>query len=322
MNWLASLVLAGGMDLGQAPAAAPAAAPAPAPVILESAPIVESRIGDVWRSTSNGFLIGDTEFPRFIYPVSNPVFSKDPRATTHVRGLFIQNSIPGQHVLGGGDFQAVGAQVNIALNERLTIIADKDGYAWINPGKAKQQSGFLNLGAGLKYALVRDVENQFILSGGVMYELPTGERDAFSGHGDGAFAFFLTGGKEFAEKFHVLNTTGYYLPVDSNQNSAFFYTSLHLDYQVNCWLYPLAELNWFHYTAGGNRGLPAALGEGDGLINLGTSGVNGNDLVTIALGARAVLSQHLSIGAAWETPISNRQDLMQNRFLLDLILRY
>lgn len=166
------------------------------------------------------------------------------------------------------------------------------------------------------------MENQFIVSGGFMYEIPSGEADAFSGHGNGAFAFFVTTGKEFAERFHFLNTTGYYVPVNSNQNSSFFYTSFHLDYQVNCWLYPLVEMNWFHYTAGGDRGLPPALGEGDGLVNLGTSGVGGNDLLTFAVGARARLTERVSLGGAWEFPISNRHDLIQNRFVFDLIYRY
>jgi len=280
------------------------------------------RPGNVWTESARSLLKGDTEFPRFIYPVSNPVFAKDPRATTHLRGLFIHNEIPGGHALGGGDFQAAAAQINIAVGERLTILADKDGYAWLNPHGARSTTGFLNLGAGLKYAFIRDVENQFILSGGFMYEIPSGGRGALSGHGDGAFAFFMTAGKEFAERIHVLNTAGYYVPVSSSQNSSFFYNSFHVDYQVNCWFYPLAELNWFHYVAGGNRGLPPALGEGDGLINFGTSGVAGNDLVTFALGARTVLSQNISLGGAYEFPLSNRRDLIQNRFVFDLILRY
>ena len=58
------------------------------------------------------------------------------------------------------------------------------------------------------------------------------------------------------------------------------------------------------------------------LIDIGTSGVTGNDLVTIALGSKVTLNDHMEFGAAWETPISNRKDLIDHRVTVELILRY
>lgn len=263
----------------------------------------------------------DRDFEGFIGPISNPVFSKDPRSLTEARALFIHNHIPGAHPLRGGDFQVYALQVRVALTERLTLIADKDGYATINPGAGPSTDGFLNLGIGLKYVFIRDVERQFLLAGGFMYEPQTGEADVFQGHGDGTFTFFLTSGKQLAGCWHLLGTVGYQVPVDSNANSSYYYTSLHLDRQMGRF-YPLVEMNWYHWVAGGNRGLPPALGEGDGLINFGTSGVAGNDQVTLALGGKFKLSDNAELGAAWEFPISNRRDLLENRLLVELILRY
>ena len=205
---------------------------------------------------------------------------------TQLRLLFINDIIDPKNALGGGNFQAIAAQADLALSDRLSVIADKDGYAWINPGAVPSSHGFLNIAAGLKYALIRDVENQFIVSGGFMYEPPTGQGEVFQGSGDGTLTFFVCGGKEFQERTHLLGTVGYQVPLDANANSSFYYTSLHVDYQLLPRLYPLVEMNWFHYVAGGEHGLPASVGEGDGLINLGTSGVAGNDLVTLAIGAR------------------------------------
>ena len=102
-----------------------------------------------------------------------------------------------------------------------------------------------------------------------------GEREVFENHGNGVMTVFTTLGKEVNCNWHILNTSGYQFGFDADENSSFFYNSLHIDRQVFGWLYPLAELNWFHYTGSGDRGLPAALGEGDGLLNLGTSGVAG-----------------------------------------------
>ena len=270
-----------------------------------------------------GLFESDRCFPRFIGPISNPVLAKDPRSLTELRGLFIQNWIPEDHaVLPSGNFQIAALEARVAINERLSFIADKDGYAFIHPVGADSQNGWLNLAAGFKYALIRDVECQFLVTVGAMFEAQTGEADVFQSHGDGLFTIFGTVGKEFDECWHVIANVGYQFPVDRTDNSSMVYTQLHFDRQIFGWLYPLVEFNWYHWTAGGNRGLPAALGEGDGLINFGTSGVAGNNLVTTALGLKAMFSMNLEAGVAYEFPLSNRRDLIDGRILAELIIRY
>ncbi len=265
----------------------------------------------------------DRCFPRFVGPISNPVLAKDPRSLTELRGLFINNWSPSDHpVLGSGTFQVLAMQARVALSERLTFIADKDGYTFIQPRGAAHRDGWMNMAAGFKYALVRDVENQFLVSAGMMYEFQTGEADVFQSHGDGIFTFFGTIGKELGELNHVIVNMGYQLPVDNTDNSQMVYTSLHFDRQMFGWLYPLVEVNWYHYTSGGNRGIPNIVGEGDGLINLGTTGVAGNNVVTAAVGVKAMFSQHLESGIAYEFPLSDRKDLIQGRIIVEMILRF
>lgn len=278
--------------------------------------------GQLFSDGQRPAFLSDHCFDNFIGPVSNPVFSKDPRSLTEARALFIHNKIDPNHPLGTGDFQAYALQLRLALTERLTLIADKDGYAVINPAGGGQLTGWLDLAAGLKYTFIRDVENQFLLTGGFMYEMPTGGGDVFQDHGDGIFSFFAVTGKEFNGTSHWLNTVGYTVPVDGDANSSFIYWSTHLDRQLWGWFYPLIEANWYHYVSSGDRGLPSALGEGDGLINLGTSGVSGNDLVTLAVGAKAKLTQNCELGGAWEFPVSPRHDLLNNRLTMELIVRY
>jgi len=70
----------------------------------------------------------DPCFKHWIMPVSNPVWSIDPRSLTYVRGVFVNQMIDSQTpVLGAGDLQVYALQLGIALNERLSIIAVKDG---------------------------------------------------------------------------------------------------------------------------------------------------------------------------------------------------
>jgi hypothetical protein len=271
---------------------------------------------------TRGCFESDNAFPGFIGPISNPVLAKDPRALTEARLLFVSDWIPKTSPLDGGNFQVYGLQVRVALTDRLSFIADKDGIASIHPGQGSDETGYLDIAAGFKYAFIRDVEHQFLVTGGLMYEPQTGETKVFQGQGSGLFTVFGIVGKEFAEKYHFIGNLGYEFPVDQSQNSSFIYTSLHLDRQMMGWLYPLVEVNWFHWTQSGDRGLPPSLGEGDGLLNLGTSGVAGNDLVTIAVGIKAIVNQHLNIGAAYETPLSAPHDLLENRLLAEIIFRY
>lgn len=264
----------------------------------------------------------DHAFDGFIGPMSNPILSKDPRSLTEARLLFLNNVLPPNHALGGGAFQVYALQLRAALTERLTFIADKDGIASIHAKDIDHRVGLLNMNFGLKYAFVRDVENQFLWTAGFTYEPPMGYRNVFENHGNGVMSIFTTAGKETANCAHVLHTFGYQFGLDPAENSSFFYNSFHIDKRVAGNLYPFAELNWFAYTAGGSRGLPPALGEGDGLLNLGTTGVAGNHLVTAALGLKAKLGNRADAGVAWEVPLSNRHDLIDNRLILELILRY
>jgi hypothetical protein len=267
-------------------------------------------------------LQSDYAFPCFIGPISNPVLSKDPRSLTEARLVFIDNNIPSGHPFHGGDFQVIGLQARVALTERLTFIADKDGYAWIHPGNTPETDGFLNVAAGLKYLIIRDPASQFLWSVGAQFEPQTGEGRVFQNQGDGVLTAFTTMGKQFGGNWHLLGTVGYQLPMEPAQNSSFFYTSLHLDRQFFHFLYPLFEVNWFHYDRGGDRGIPPTVGEGDGLLNLGTSAVGGNDLVTGAFGLKATIGPHLETGAAFEFPLTARKDLIDNRVTFEVILRY
>jgi hypothetical protein len=305
----------------------PAGRPTPAPVV-PAAPPGEPDWGapQVCEPAAFGepgrkLFQSDHAFDGFVGPITNPILSKDPRSNTYLRFLYVENDIPDNHPLGGGDIQVFGMQANLALTERLSIIADKDGFANVQPGAAPGTTGLVNIAAGLKYAFIRDVENQFLLSGVLMFEPPTGEEEVFSGIGAGVFSTSVTAGKEVACDWHVLNTFGYQFPANARDNSSFLYNSFHIDRRLWGCVYPLAELNWFHYTAGGKL-LPAAIGEGDGLLNLGTMGAAGNDLVTGALGVKAVVTQNLILGAAYEVPLTSRNDLLQNRLTVEAIVRY
>lgn len=313
-----------------APAYAPGAAPyapgapayAPPPSGPYAPPPAEAAgMSELVTKSARGLFQSDHEFDGFIDTLTNPVLSKDPRSSTYARFLFVNNNIPADHPIGGGNIQVYGLQVNVALTDRLAFIADKDGGARIAPRNGPSTSGFLNVAAGLKYTFIRDVETQTLAAVGFMYEIPSGEANVQQNQGAGSITPFLTFGKEFNRNWHVLHTIGHFTPLRAPDGSGFLYNSFHIDRQVFGWLYPLAEFNWFWYTSGGRR-TPTAFGEGDGLVNFGTRGQAGAHLVTGAFGAKAAVCRNLLVGAAFEVPLSNRKDILNQRFTLQVTARY
>jgi hypothetical protein len=266
-----------------------------------------------------GLITSDHEFDRFIEPVSNPVYFEDPRSRTRLRFLFINQMIPESSILGGGDFQVYGLEATIALSNRLSIIAQKDGYISLQADGLDNDDGWADLATGLKYVLIRDVCNQFILSGGAVYEWSNGSSRVFQGNGDGNWSFFLTGGKEFGN-FHFITTAGWRIPVDGAQESESIYHSHHLDYALTEKLYALVEYNGILYTESGSR--LAVNVEGGDLINLGASNVAGNYFASMAFGSTYKFNKHLECAAAYEIPITGREDLMDNRITSTISLIY
>ncbi len=259
-------------------------------------------------------------FDGFIEPVTNPVRFIDPRSMTRLRGLFINQLIPEDSILGGGDLQLYAAQLSVALNERLSVIAQKDGYITLQSDALGDSSGWGDLACGFKYVLVRDPEEQFLLSSGLIYEWNQGSSDVFQGNGDGLWTFFLTMGQEF-DTAHFVATIGWNIPNNPNLESTSFYYSLHLDNEIAEDFYALLEMNGIQYTRSGGL-LPGVTTEGGDLINLGAGDVAGNHFLSLAVGAVYKLSESVHLGGAWEFPLTQRKDLFESRTTATLSFIY
>jgi len=259
----------------------------------------------------------DHGFDDFISPMSNPIFFEDPRNVTEARAIFMQHKIP--LAAGGGDVQLYAVQLRARLSENVSLIATKDGY--VKSTNPLVEDGWADLAAGLKFNLFSDVANQQLLSGGFTFELPTGESDPLQGNGDGELHLFLTGGKQIGCRSHWISAGGFRIPMNSTDESQSCYWSNHFDYRVRRGFYLLAEANWYHWLKSGQDG-PIPGIEGLDLINLGSPGVAGNDIVTSAVGAKFKPNGHNEIGFAFEFPLTEREDIIDNRITVDWIIRY
>lgn len=256
-------------------------------------------------------------FDDFISPMTNPVFFEDPRTLTEARFIFMHHDVPA--VVGGGDIQLYGMQVRAALTEDLSLIASKDGY--IISDNPLMNDGWADVSVGLKYNVFKDPQAQQILSAGFMFELPIGSTRSLQGTGDGEFNLFASAGTEFLETFHYLTSSGFRLPTNRAEESTVWYWSNHVDWQIeDTGFYLFGETNWYHWMRSG-RSFPLPV-EGIDLINLGSIGVAGNDIVTGAVGVKYKPTGNLELGIAWEAPMTRRRDVMDDRFTFDCILRF
>lgn len=260
----------------------------------------------------------------FVSPVSNPTLFEDPRVTTEVRPIFVYHEISDQFVSQGGNAKVGAVQLRLAITDRLGFIATKDGYVWLEPERVlPRKNGWANLAFGLKYNFLRD-ENWGVLgSGGLRYEVPSGDKDVFQGRGDGLLNPFLSAAWAH-NGLHVLGYTGGRLPISGN-DTTFWDTSLHVDYAISRF-YPLIEVNWIHALDGGRR-LPIDQ-EGFDFFNLGARHASGRGVVTQVYGFRYRLIDDVSVsdrvggidfGVAYETPLTDREDLFAWRVTTDLV---
>ncbi|MFN7142062.1 MAG: transporter, partial [Limisphaerales bacterium] len=221
---------------------------------------------------------------------------------------------------GGGDVQVYAAQLRWAVTDRLAIIATKDGYIDINAVRGpRDQSGFADLAAGVKYALIDNEEANFILTPGLRLEIPTGNRDVYQGRGSGEWNPFISAAKGWGN-FHVVGGFGARISNDWDKKTAQLHYSLQLDYYTCKWFIPFVSANAFTVLSDAEQ-LPLDV-EGFDLINFGSSNASGRTQVALGTGFRSRLLDNLDVGFAYEFGVTKPKGLFDDRFTVDLIYRF
>jgi hypothetical protein len=269
-------------------------------------------------------------FDNFISPVTNPFLFEDPRALTEVRPIIIYQSIPDKNYLfKGGDMEFFGLQGRVAFSPNWSLVINKLGLIAIQPASGSflhDANSISEIDLGPKFTFLRSDACKTVGAVGLTFQIPAGTSATFQNTGTLSLVPYLSMAQQFGKtpwgSFDALGTLGYALSVD-NQRSEYLFLSLHLDFNVGDLnkIYPFLEMNWFHYTAGGqarNFGF-----EGTDLINFGSAHVGGDDdNLSFAVGARYKFSECFQAGIATEFPINGRHDLMDFRLTFDLIFRY
>ncbi len=270
----------------------------------------------------------------FSRPMTMPYLFEHPFITTDFQAVGIWQELPERSVFEGGYVDIAALQIRVAVTDRLGFVAARDGYAWFKPdlGLVSHDKGFADMSFGLKYALIDRPDQGFILTPSLRFEPDFGDHDLFQGHGDGVVIPGVSMGWAFADKMYFLGAVGAQLPFDGDKNSSYVHYNLHLDYALTPSLSPFVELSGISYTSSGDGSVSVDLQggaqlslaevqtaldtggfEGNDFANLGSPNVKGNDVITGAVGFRLQWSDDLSLGLAYERPITQRKDLLKQR---------
>lgn len=265
--------------------------------------------------------------------ISNPTLAELAVPQTRIHAMAIHHQLPDAVSVAGGASLPLGGEVNVfavqleyALNERLSLVASKDGYIQFKPDNLAHESGFANLAAGMKYAFIYDTANQFAASITAIAELPTGNRDVLQGYGDGAVNLTVSTLKMY-DRWQFSTATGAHIPIDTDAESVTAFTSAHVSYKLTERITPIFEVNWFrvlHAGDGTETPLSVTDFEGGDFFNLGSVFAEENkDIVTAALGLRFKLNENSQLGAAYEIPFTHEEDnLMKSRVTLDYVYKF
>lgn len=254
-----------------------------------------------------------------ISPVASPIFFEDPIIRTEIRPIFAHHRIHSDFVTGDGDAQLYALQLRYAITDRLAFIAVQDGYLDVHTDNLGDLSGWMDVAAGFKYALIDDVANQFILTPGFTFFIPIGNTEVFQGRGSGEWNVFVSAEKGFGD-FHLTGNVGLRFPHDTDEQSTILHYSLQADYYVCRWFIPFVVTNGFTVLDAGNN-IPID-SEGYDIINFGASRADGVTQLLIGGGFRSRIAKDVDVGFAYTKSVVSPEGLFDDRFTFDVSIHF
>ena len=270
-----------------------------------------------------------------ITPVCNPIFFEDPRITSELRPVYMYHFLPntfdyaGGKVPLGGDVQVFALQFRYAFTAKLALIATKDGYIEYQPKHSNgletldHHYGFADIAAGLKYQLIDDEDNQFVLTPGFTVTLPTGSTAVYQGYGAGEWNLFSSAEKGWGQ-FHLTGNAGFRIPNNFAEETAQVHYSAQADYYLSQYLIPFVAVNGYTILSNGDHnrlGVPLNTELYD-LINAGSTEARGTTQFTVGGGVRSRLVKNVDVGVSYEAGVVDPVGIFEGRVTADLIWRF
>ena len=252
-----------------------------------------------------------------VAPLTAPYFHEDSFVTTDLRAWYVNHQFPGNSPIGGGSADVYALQARIALTSSLQFVAYKDGYVDFASG-AVDDTGWNDIGAGLKWAFLQDWETDLHAAVGAGYELGVGDEEVLQE--DDEVRLWASVNKGF-DRLHLGATLNAMFATGSEDalgDSDRLSWHLHADWYLNQVLSPVVEVNGYHtLNEGDNAPLPFS---GVDVANLG--GGDGEDVITAALGFEARATERIGVRAAYESPLTDNEDLFGYRWTVSVVFGF
>lgn len=251
-----------------------------------------------------------------VHPITSPFFHEDSFVTTDVRAWYIYHDFPKSSAIAGGRANAAAVQVRLALTDKLQFVAYKDGYVDIETGLVNAD-GFFDIAAGVKFNFLQDWEHDFHMAVGAGYELRSGQGRVLQN--DDEWRIWTSVNKGF-DRLHLGGTANFFFASNRNSglgNSDHFSWHLHADYALTDRFSPVLEFNGYHVI---NEGLAVLPFQGLDVTNLG--GGDAEDVVVVGLGMQFRAMDNLAFRAAYETPLTRKDDLFGYRWTLSAVFSF
>lgn len=256
-----------------------------------------------------------------VRPISAPYFHEDSFITTDLRAWYVRHDFDSdtRAVLNNGSVEVFALQVRVALTESLQLVAYKDGYTQFDDaGALGDNSGWNDIGAGIKWAFIQDWENQFHMAAGIGYEFSLGEEEVLQDSNE--LRLWLSANKGF-DKLHLGATANLILSEDDDDsllgNSDMITLHLHADYYLTDWFSPVIELNG--YLAQDESPAPINF---SGVDAGSLPGGEGNDSYTIAIGGEFRFLDDLGLRLAYEAELNDKESLFGDRWTVSAVYEF
>ena len=248
-----------------------------------------------------------------IRPLTAPYLHEDSFVQSDLRAWYLNHQLESI----GGEVTVAALQVRVAINQKMQLVAYKDGYTRFSGGALDGNDGWNDIGLGLKYAFLQDWENSMHAALGVGYEFNWGDESAFQNTDE--LRLWASFNKSY-ENLHLGLTTNYITAIDLGQgaagNSDMLTFHFHSDYYVADWISPVFEINGYVVT--NDAGTGASNLSGIDAVSLG-SGQN-EDVWTAALGAEIrPPNVEVALRAAFERPFLSSDNIFDSRWTFSAV---
>jgi len=284
-------------------------------------------------SAQGGFvLFGDSSVEiapehKAVRPITAPYFAEDSFITTDLRAWYVDHSFDSdtKGILNNGSLTVMALQVRVALTDSLQFVAYKDGYAeFDDAGVLDDNEGWMDVGAGLKWAFIQDWESQFHMAAGLGYEFSFGDGDVLQDSNE--IRFWISANRGF-DRLHLGATANYIIAEDEDDsllgNSDMLTFHLHADYYLTEWLSPVVELNAYLAQDQAPAALRAAGVDFSGVDAVSLPGGKDNDTYTYAIGAEVrPFGPELGVRIAYEAELNDNDSLFGDRWTLSAVYEF